>query len=255
MAKDLADLTVNRSLIRRAVIQRAALHPLTVACAGAGAATIAGSLLLGGGWLLPAAGALLLPSGLLVNAKLRAQHFSRQFMADVADALDRKRQRRLGEVRADLFDLANELPADNPAGDLAAEALGQFGQIHDKLDHLLSVLDRKLVPGELTHARYLSAADQFFMKIMEHLNTTVDTLNVAATATSDVDRQKQIDRIEILLKQNADALAAFDQSAGALAEMPDLDASGSPDLELVTQQLDKLAEQARRIGAADAEQT
>ena len=254
MSKDLANVTVNRSLIRQAVLRQAAVHPLSVACASVGAATLAGGVLLSGSWILPAVGALILPAGFFVNARFRGPLFSRQFMRDVADALDRKRQRRLGEVRADLFDLANELPASDSVGDLAADALGQFGIIHEKLDHLLSVLDRKLVPGELTHARYLSAADQYFMKVMEHLGTIVDTLNVAANATSDEQRQEQIDRTRLLLQQNTDALSAFDQSAGALAALPDLDASGSPDLEVVTQQLEKLAEQARRIGAASTRQ-
>lgn len=250
MSKDLANVTVNRSLIRQAVLRQAAVHPLSVACAVVGAATLAGGLLVSGSWILPAVGALLLPAGFIANARFRGPLFSRQFMRDVADALDRKRQRRLGEVRADLFDLANELPASDTVGDLAADALGQFGIIHEKLDHLLSVLDRKLVPGELTHARYLSATDQYFMKVMEHLGTIVDSLNVAANATSDTQRQQQIDRSHRLLQQNKDALSAFDQSAGALAALPDLEASGSPDLEIVTQQLETLAEQARRIGTA-----
>ena len=253
MSKDLADVTVNRSLIRQAVLRQSALHPLSIGCAGVGAAAVAGGLLLSGSWILPTVGALLVPAGFIANTRFRAAHFSRQFMSEVADALDRKRQRRLGEIRADLFELANELPASDPVGDLAADALGQFGVIHEKVDHLLSVLDRKLVPGELTHARYLGAADQYFMKVMEHLGTTVDTLNVAATVADDEARQRQVDTIRTLLQRNADALTAFDQSATALAAMPDLDASGSPDLDVVTQQLEKLAEQARRIGAATAD--
>ena len=254
MKNDLANVTVNRSLIRQAVLHKAAFHPVSMACAGLGVTTLAGGLLLGGSWIVLATGALVLPAGFVAMTKFRAPYFSQQFMRDVADALYRKRQRRLGEIRADLFNLANDLPASDAVGDLAADALGQFGIIHEKLDHLLSVLDRKLVPGELTHARYLSAADQYFMKVTEHLGTIVDMLNVAANATNDMQRQQQLERINLLLQQNTDALVAFDQSASALAALPDLEASGSPDLDIVTQQLETLAEQTRRIGAAAADE-
>ena len=248
MGHDLENVNVNRSVIRQAVVRQASRSPATIACAGAGALTaVLGVLSLG--WPMIVAGAVIAPLGFLVNARFRSAQFSEAFMRDVAAALERKRQRRFGEIRADLYDLANELPAGDRAGDLAAEALGQFGHIHDRFDLFTEVLDRKLNPGELAHARYLGAADEYFMKVLEHLGTTVDTLRIAAGAVSDQDRQVQ--RVAELLEQNAAALAAFDQTSEALAAMPDLDVAVSADLELITSQLDALAEQAERLASVN----
>ena len=248
MATDLSEIAVNRSVIRRNVIRQASSSPVTLATAGIGALLLISGIFFSGGLLASVAGGLLFPAGFIVNNVFRAPHFAKLFMDDVARALERKRQRRLGEIRADLYDLANELPPDDAAGDLAAEALEQFGHLRKKFDVFAAVLDRKLHSGELAHARYLGAADQFFMKVVEHVGMTADTLQVVSVANSEGDREHQIGKVRSLLKQNAEALAAFDKTTASLAEMQDLDASGSADMQQIKRQLDLLAEQAQRLG-------
>jgi hypothetical protein len=250
MEKERSELSISRKAIRRSVTCQASRSLLTLVTAILGLLLLIVGLFFGGGLLSSVIGGVLFPSGFIANTVFRASHFAKQYVGEVAKSLERKRQRRLGEIRADLFDLANELPATDEAGDLAAAALEQFGRIHKKFDVFSAVLDRKLHPGELAHARYLGAADQFFAKVIEHLSTTADTLRVVSVANSPDERQHQIRTVEMLLKQNDAALAAFDKTTASLAEMQDIDASRSTDLQQIKDQLDVLAEQAERLGRA-----
>lgn len=248
MARDLSELTLTRKVIRQEIVSRTSRNPLTLTSTGVGALMLAGGIFTSVGMWIAIVGGLLVPAGFLFNYVFRAAQYSREFVDEVAKSLDRRRQRREGEIRADLYDLANDLAANDEAGDLASTALDQFGYIHDKFDLFLTVLDRKLHPGELAHARYLGAADQFFMKVMEHLGSTAEALQVVSVAAGDEHRNDQLQQIKGLLSQNSEALAAFDATITALSSMRDLDASGGEDLQLVKAQLEKLADQVEQLG-------
>ena len=217
-------------------------------CAGLGVLLLAGGVIMGAGWGATIAGGVLIPAGFSFNYKFRYTHFSKKFMDDVAAALDRERQRRLGEIRADLYDLANDIPAKDEAGDLAARALHQFVEIHDKFELFLKILDRKLHPGELAHARFLGTANRFFMKVMEHLSRTSRALQVVSQSENVENRRDQIETVRSLLSQNSEALSAFDQTTSSMTSIKDMDASRAEDLQTIKEQLDQLARQARRLG-------
>ncbi len=248
MAKDLSEITISRKLVREQVARRVWRDPGTITCAGLGALLLAGGTIAGAGLGATVAGGVLIPAGFLLNYKYRHARFAKEFMDEVAEALARKRQRRLGEIRADLYDLANDIPAKEEAGDLAARALRQFGQIHEKFDLFMEVLDRKLHPGELAHARYLGTADRFFMKIMEHLSRTSDVLRAAWHSEDDESRRAHIETVKKLLSRNSEALSAFDQTVSGMTSIKDRDAVPAEDLQSIKEQLDQLARQARRFG-------
>ena len=247
MPRDLTEITLSQQTIRQEVLSQICRSPITAVSALAGILILLGYFFaqLHWGWVI--AGIVLVPAGFLFEWIFRAKRISTAFVDKIAKALDRKRQQRLGEIRADLYDLANELSAQDQAGDLASQALEQFSQNHSKFDLFLSVLSRKFDPSELAYARYLSTADKFFSAVMEHLSSTAETLQVVSLTDNDANRVEQLKRVEDLLTQNSNALAAFDATTAAIAAMKDLGASDSQDLLVIKAQLEHLARQAERL--------
>ena len=251
MSQDLSEVRLTRAVVRGQVIRRAGRSPLSLATAGTGLLVAGGAFALS---LAPAAaiacaagGLILVPAGFLLSYRLRYAEYSRRFVQEVDTAIERSRRRREGEIRADLYDLANELPAKDASGDLAAEALTQFGRIHDKFELFLDVLDRKLTRSELAYARFHGVANDFFIKVVEHLHSTGDALKLASRSDSDEVREQQLASVREMLEQNAAALEAFDQSSASIAGMRDKDAIESADIAFITTQLEELDRQAKRL--------
>ena len=251
MSQDLSEIRLTRAVVRKHVIKQAGRSPASLATAGVGLLLAGGSFALS---LAPAmaiatavAGLILVPAGFAFAYRFRYAEYSQRFVRAVDAAIERGRKRREGEIRADLYDLANELPAKDPSGDLAAEALTQFGRIHDKFELFLEVLDRKLQQSELAYARFHGVASDFFMKVVEHLNRTGDALKLASQSYSGEVREQQLAAVREMLDQNAAALEAFDQSSASIAAMRDKDAIESEDLTYIKTQLDELGRQAKRL--------
>ncbi len=247
MTRDLSEIRLTRAVVRKQVARQASLSPVSLGTAAAGLAIVAAGLAVSAIPILPIAGLLLIPSGFLIAYRFRYAEYSRRFVEAVDDAVERSRKRREGEIRADLFDLANRLPAKEAAGDLAAEALSQFGRIHDKFELFLEVLDRKLTRSELAYARIHGIANDFFLKVVEHLSRTGDALKVASQSDSDDVRDRQLASVREMLDQNAAALEAFDRSSANIAAMRDKDATESDDIAFVRTQLEEIARQAKRL--------
>ncbi|MDJ0907758.1 MAG: hypothetical protein QNI99_01085 [Woeseiaceae bacterium] len=247
MSQDLSEVRLTRAVVRKAVVNRAALSPASLGSAGIGLLLAAGGLALQFGPVVSIAGLLLIPAGFLASYRFRYAEYSKRFVQAVDDAIERNRKRREGEIRADLYDIANTLPAKDESGDLAAEALTQFGRIHDKFELFLDVLNRKLQTSELAYARFHGIANDFFMTVMEHLNRTGDALKLASQSDADDVREQQLASVRDMLEQNAAALEAFDRSSASIAAMRDKDALESEDLAFVRTQLEELDRQARRL--------
>ncbi len=247
MSQDLSEIRLSRDVIRNEVLRQASRSPASLGAAGLGLLLTAGGLALGLNPVVAVAGLLLMPAGFLFNYRFRYAEYSRTFVNAVDDAIERSRRRREGEIRADLYDLASGLPAKDASGDLAAEALSQFGRIHDKFELFLDVLDRKLQKSELAYARFHGTANDFFMKVMEHLSRTGEALALASQSESDDVRDTHITSVREMLDQNQAALEAFDRASASIAELRDMDAIQSEDVEFIRSQLDELARQARRL--------
>lgn len=248
MKQDLSEITISRAVINQQVMRQALKSPATLLVSSLGVLTLFGGVFMNAGLAAVITGILLIPAGFAYTYKFRYVEFSKKFVDDVAGAIERSRRRRQGQIRANLYDLANEIPARDGAGDLAAEALAQFGRIHEKFEQFLSVLDRKLHANELAHARFLGTANQFFMKVMEHLSRTGDALQLAWRSESSQIRVEQLDEVTGLLDQNKAALLAFDQTMANITALKDKDSPQSDDLQFIREQLDELARQAKRLG-------
>jgi len=248
MVKDLNEISINRKVIQNHVINRICRDPITVAFVGIGVALLLGGMLIGMAWEFTIAGLVLVPAGCFLNYRFRHQEFAKQFLDEVAETLERKRQRRFGEIRADLYDLAKNIPAKDEEGDLASQALEQFGQLHEKFELFLEVLERKFHPGELAYVRYLEAANQFFMKIMSHLSRTGEILQLISHSEGFENRQSEVERVKKFLGQNAEALLAFDKTTTGMTLIKDMDGAHAEDIEVIIDQLEQLARQAERLG-------
>lgn len=247
MSQDLSEIRLTRAVVRQQVARQAALSPLSAGTTLAGLLLSAGGLFSQLSPILALTGAVLIPAGFLINYRLRYAEYSKNFVRAVDDAIDRNRRRREGEIRADLYDLASGLPATDASGDLAARALAQFARIHDKYELFLEVLDRKLHIGELAYARFHASANDFFVKVMEHLGRTGDALKLASQSESEEVCNRHLASVTRMLDQNQEALEAFDRASESIAGLVDKDANESEDVAFITSQLDELARQAKRL--------
>ncbi len=241
------DLVVDRTTIRHAIVAQSARHPATLVSAGLGVSAVGAGALLGLGWVAIVAGSALIPAGFLFNSLFRAGTFQGRFLRDVELELQRNRQKRFGEVRADLYDLANQLPAKDEAGDLAAAALVQFNDGHDKFDRFMEALDRKLYPGELAHARNHAAANEFILKIVEQLGYASELIAMGVDDRDSELRQDQLSAVRGLLSDNQKALDAFENSLFRVVQLKDIEHTSSAEIEEIVHQLETLAAQVDRL--------
>lgn len=148
----------------------------------------------------------------------------------------------------------------------------QFDAVQDKRDNLKAVLERRLDAGELTFARYVSAAEAVYRSTLDSLHEVA----VASRSVSTIDRDElesrlvelrgvdgesaerereslesrveisetQGAKIDLLLAQNEAALTALDRTAVALADAP---MGRTPaDAEAAMEALEALAERTSR---------
>lgn len=235
-----------RQDVRSAVIRKVAKHPATLACLGAGLAVALAGLFMGGIAAI-AAGVVICLGAVIVHYRLRFAQFSAELMREAGEGIERQRQKRLGEVRADLYDLARSIHSKDKAGDLAAQALEQFGAVHEKVNLFTEILNRKLSPGELAHARYLAAANDFLIAIIDRLAQTRETLQIVSAQNAPELREEQLQKVRNLLSDNRGAMEAFDRTTAELSSMRTL-GTRSADIDEITRELDRLASQAKRLG-------
>jgi hypothetical protein len=124
----------------------------------------------------------------------------------------------------------------------------QLQAIQEKRDNLVEVLNRRLVAGELTYARYMSTAQQVYLAALdnlsevavamrsisaidnEYIDSRLEDLADQQGETADAERvslndrrslrQGQENRIADLLARNESAMTLIDRTATALADAP-----------------------------------
>ncbi len=192
-----------------------------------------------------AVAAVLLPLAVAAVFGWRRHGYASDYVAEAAAALARNRQRRLGGIRAALYDLANESDRKSPVGDLGAEALDRFTLSQTLFERFSDLLGRKLVPGELAHTRYRETAERYMLGMSDQLGRAADALQ----ATDDSADATALSGVRAHLSELAEAQAALERAARKLEALPDIDAGVRADVSELTRQLDQIGEQMGRLQA------
>jgi hypothetical protein len=151
----------------------------------------------------------------------------------------------------------------------------QLQSITEKRDNLIDILDTRLQPGELTHSRYESTAQQVYLAVIsnlrevaiaeksisaiepEYIDSRLDDLKDADDTESEAEIRSLQDRRSLastqeakvtdLLAQNEQAMTLLDQTSTALANAPI--GTAPQDAEAAMAELKHLAERAGKYAA------
>jgi hypothetical protein len=105
---------------------------------------------------------------------MNKEDLASRYMSDMRMEMVKQRERMLRHLEEDLISV-NEL-----------SGLRQIELFREKYENLLEVLDIKMEPGELTHARYLTIAEQVFLAGLDNLRAI--SLALKSVSTIDIDR-------------------------------------------------------------------
>jgi len=163
--------------INKAVLSRTLQHPVTLYSTTVGCL----SGLVAALWGSPAAvymaiGGLAVGTGSwIINYFYRGDVFAAQYVREVQRALEEHKQKVCETAIAQL----SKYKEMRGAEDLVAQALEQFGKIQERYRMFQEMLADKLKPGELTYGKYLSAAEQVYLAVLDNLQDILPILESA----------------------------------------------------------------------------
>jgi len=231
----------------KAVLSHTLQHPLTLFSGAVGLLGIVSSLVLGPGALAFTAliGGLSLSAGSwIVNYCFRNEHFAAHYIAGLQKSMEQYREQLVDNVGA----LLEKFRSADATAQYAELAIVQFKKIEADYDNVKTLLDQKFHTGELTYGRFLGAAEQVYLGVLDNLQRvgtilqSISTLDPAEfkqcrpkRKKSEIEnceekrveaieaRQKlyeeQIGRINTLLAQNESAITEIEKTAAAVATL------------------------------------
>lgn len=220
---------VNRAVFSKAVQQPFSVYPISLGLLGGFATLILGPSILTLGVM--GAGIFLGLGGFATKYFMNKGEYASHYMQEMRMEMVRRREQIMQHLETDLA-AVNELTG-----------LKQIGLLREKYENLLGVLDKKMEPDELTHARYSTIAEQVFLAGLDNLQAAA--LALKSVGTIDIDRiareialnekhdnpvsrtlkdrkdlyEKQHLRAENLLAQNELALTQLDLVTAKLANI------------------------------------
>lgn len=260
------------SATRRAVFRRALYHPVTVACFGVGVLGLL-MMLLSGMTGFTAAAAM---AGFgLSMFSFFAQYFV--FGKEIADRHVRKVYEQLEKKKEDLLEsLIREFRtlgnSERPAlRDFAAQGGAQYRMVRDRFNAIKDILKRKLDPSELTYERYLGAAEQVYLAVLDNLESVITGLQSVEAIDleyievrlqslkenpnpSDSDweecrtleerkkiLEQQLEKIDALLSRNEVAITEMDKVNTSVADLKVTGGRSLHDLDSAIREMEQLA--------------
>jgi hypothetical protein len=191
-----------------------------------------------------------------VKGNEHANDFVRRYRAE----LESRRQEALDSLMKDLGSIGD------------TQGIQQINAFKGKYDTFVDILDRKLIPGELTYNRYLSIAEQVFLGGLDNLDNValalksisaidVDHLQlemkILSTLTDDNSQEKlrtlqarldlrtqQVNRIQSLMLENEKALTQLDHVSTKIATINTQQGRSQLDLEDAMKELRRLIQRA-----------
>ncbi|MBI5210583.1 MAG: hypothetical protein HY927_11490 [Elusimicrobia bacterium] len=262
---------------KKAVLKATLENPVTMYSTGVG---MLGALAIGlfGMTALPVAAAV---GGLgigvgswLVNYFVRGRSLADRHVQKIYEELLKRRQRLLTGLEQTLGKVGRDARGD--VRDYAGQASSQLAMARERFETLKATLEAKLNPGEMTYARYVGAAEQVYLSVLDNLSVMASMLRSvgaidpayiasrhkalkALKSPADADRREfetleergrllreKLDKVNELLTQNEVAITRMDQLGASLAELKISSQGGSVDLDTAIQEMENLAKQAHR---------
>lgn len=275
MTEKVADFS--RDATKKAVLKATLENPITMYSTGVG---ILGALAMGlfGATGLPvvaAVGGLGLGMGSwLINYLLRGGTLADRHIKKLYAELERRRQEISEKVESSLGKLASE--SKGALRDHADQGARQYEMATTRFKTLQETLRAKLNPGELTFGRYLGAAEQVYLSVLDNLSVTAAMLQsvsaidpkyiesrlkalraLRAPNPADAEElrtieergrllQEKLEKVNALLTQNEVAITQMDKLCASLAELRVLQGGAAVDLDSAIREMEALAEQAHR---------
>jgi len=259
--------------IRKAVMQTGMKHPVTIYPIAMGISAGVVGALFNMPMLLGAALGLALvgPTWAVLQVFFRHEALGSQYL----ESLHRRQQQYeaylVGKIESGLKACARTKELKHTA----TTAIAQLKSIRIKLDNVQELLGMKLRTNEITYGRFLGAAEQVSLSVLDNLNTVVSILKSATSidpdyiqarlqeiagksvpSKEDQDQHKslqerldlwnrQLQKVAQLMARNEEAMTEMEHISAAIAQwQPDRKFAGS-DFEYAIKQLHALALQAQ----------
>jgi hypothetical protein len=210
-------------------------------------------LYVGGGALLIAGGAVILKGiSLLVSLALVFGLISLAFGVKVQRAPSpQELALRAEEARAEQLKQLKRTISKTQylenVGDLGERAAAQLGHIQERFSSFQGLLSQKFNPSEITYGRYLAAAEQTYLSILDNLSLAAARLNtLEAMEPSAQTRTEQTSRVNELFNFNEKAIVEFDRVSLALSDVQTRQGNSSVGLDSAMAELTELAARAKK---------
>jgi hypothetical protein len=269
---------LSKAATKKAVLSETLQHPVTLCSTGVG---ILGGVAVGlfGISLLPV-GACLGGLGVGVgswafNYFVRGRSFADAYVKDIQERLASQRNTIVTELASALETLSANPGHDTPEiPEYAEQANRQFGSVQQRFTSVHSTLNHKLNPGELTFSRYLTAAEQVYLAVLDNLVILVQVLQGLVPIDRSYTRERfealrklakdndldeadqrefdtlkereelvieQLDRVNTLLTQNEEAITEMDRLNLVLASTRIRRGQAASDLDSAIREMEDLA--------------
>jgi hypothetical protein len=262
--------------VGKAVLANTLQHPLTLYPMVLGVLGTAATLLLDFPFTVLVGSVAAMGGGVMswiVNFFFRRDDFARRYLQDRQEAVALRRMELLETLREELM----QYRATPGAGKFSEQGIQQLEQIQKRLAALREILADKVGSGELIHSRYLGVAEQVYLSVLDNLGDMIPILKSAGTIDADhisgrlkelnrlenptdADREEvetltkrtalraeQLQRANVLLTRNEEALTHLDDATAAVANMDTDEAQASIDLEAAIEELQRLAKIAQQM--------
>jgi hypothetical protein len=269
--EDFSQQAVGKAVLSNTLQHPLTLYPVVLGVLGAAAAVIldfpftvllGSSSAMGGGVM-----------NWIVNFFFRGDAFAKRYIQGRQEAVALQRTRLLETMQAALMQCRSIAGAE----ELSGQGVEQLEQIQGRLGNLQEILAGKVDRHELIYSRFLGVAEQVYLSVLDNLGDVLPILKgVSAIDTeyisrrlnelrqlenpADVDREEvatlmkrkalrdqQLQRVNVLLTRNEEAMTQMDDATAAVANMDTDEARASLDLETAIEELQRLAGVARQF--------
>lgn len=257
---DFSPTAVNNAVVKQTFQKPYVLYPAAIGILGIAASLLVAPVSL---FIIPAiAGTAIGAGAWLVDSTLRREYHARAYLAEMHMLLTGQLESTIKTLHGDFIEQGS------------TRGIKQLDRLSQKFDTFRQMLERKLTPGELTHARYLGMTEQVFLAGLDNLKQVSNIQKGLSAIDSDglktridiLHEMREIDalqkreltalesrillfneqnkKLEQLLTQNEEALTQIDLVMAAIAGMNTEPGHASVDMETAMQELKALAERA-----------